>query len=496
MKVVAGIDVGTQSTKVLVYDADSRKVLARAQAAYDLISRDDGSREQEASWWTEAIAECFAAIDTAVRKQVRAIGVSGQQHGFVPVDEEGKPLRAAKLWCDTSTVAECEEITRAFGGPDKLLAKVGNLILPGYTIPKILWFRKHEPGLYARMETIFLPHDYVNFWLTGNESMEHGDASGTGFLDVRSRTWDKKLLSILDPKRDLSACLPPLIEAHEDAGSLTAERAALLGLEAGIPVSSGGGDNMMGAIGTGNVVDGRVTMSLGTSGTLYAHSDKPIVDPAGSMAAFCSSTGAWMPLLCTMNCTVATEITRAFLGTDLGALQEDCAKAPAGAEGVVLLPFFNGERTPNLPRGKGCFLGLTPGNSTRANLSRAAMESAIFGMKGGLDALAALGFKPTEIRITGGGSASPLWRQIAADVTGLPVVFPAEKESACLGAALQALWCLESAGGEKASIRDICDAHIELDASKAAEPGADAAKYREAYASYSSYLDRLSPMFK
>jgi xylulokinase len=495
MKATLGIDVGTQSTKALVYDADSKKVLARSQAAYDLIAKDDGTREQEASWWTDAIAKCLKDIDPSILKEVKAIGVSGQQHGFVPVDAAGKPLRAVKLWCDTSTAKECAEIEAAYGSREALLAEAGNLILPGYTISKILWLKKHEPALYSKMAKILLPHDYVNFWLTGAYTMEYGDASGTGLMDVRARKWNAKLLKILDPARDLSSCLPPLIEAHAEAGRLSAERAKDLGLPAGIPVSSGGGDNMMGAIGTGNARAGAVTMSMGTSGTLYAYSDKPIIDPDGAMAAFCSSTGGWLPLLCTMNCTVATEVVRELFGYEVKAFDAEAAKAPAGAQGLVLLPFFNGERTPNLPRGKASFMGMDASNATKPNMFRAAMESAVFGMRMGLDSLKALGFEPKEIRITGGGSASPLWRQIAADVLNLPVVYPDEKESACLGAALQALWCLDSGGGKKADIAAICDAHVRLDPSKAAKPGPDAKKYGEAYASYERYLKALKPLY-
>jgi xylulokinase len=499
MAIVLGIDVGTQSTKALVYDSASGKALARAQEAYDLVSGEDGTREQEAGWWTKAIVACLSRIDAAVKEKIEAIGVSGQQHGFVPVDVSGTPLRAVKLWCDTSTVKECQELTAAFGGEKKLLKGPGNLVLPGYTISKILWLKKNEAETYAKMAKILLPHDYVNFWLSGEYWMEYGDASGTGFLDVRKKAWDKGLLKAIDPKRDLAACLPPLKKAREIGGRLTEARAKELGLKPGIAISTGGGDNMMAAIGTGNVREGQVTLSLGTSGTLFACSSKPIVDPEGMLASFCSSTGDYLPLLCTMNCTVATEMTRELFELDVKAQDSIAAQAPAGSSGVTFLPFFNGERAPNLPKGRASVMGLTAGNTSRANIARAAMESAAFGLKLGLEALERQGFAPKELRVTGGGSASPLWRQIIADVFNLPVVFPEESESAGLGAALQALWCLGSSQGEAKDSSDleaIVAEHVKLDPAKSAIPGKDVGAYKEAYARYLEYLGILSPLYR
>ena len=312
MKTVCGIDLGTQSCKILVYDADGRKVLASAQAPLGMISRDDGAREQEASWYAGALAACFAAIDPGVRATIAALGVSGQQHGFVPLDEDGRPLHPVKLWCDTSTAAECAELTAAAGGEAALLAETGMPMLPGYTAPKILWLKKNHPERFARLAHVLLPHDYVNFLLTGEYSAECGDASGTALFDVRRRRWSAFACALVDPR--LERLLPPLRAPGEAAGRVSAAAAAAFGIPEGAAVSSGGGDNMMGAIGTGTVRDGFLTMSLGTSGTLYGYSDAPVVDPSGRLAAFCSSTGGWLPLLCTMNCTVASERTRALLG--------------------------------------------------------------------------------------------------------------------------------------------------------------------------------------
>ncbi len=496
MSIAVGIDTGTQSTKVVFYDYAVRKIAAEASAPHELVSGDDGTREQEASWWTTAIVDCFRQVPADIRRRVTALGVSGQQHGFVPVDAEGKVLRPVKLWCDTSTPGECRELTEAYGGREKLLAGPGNLILPGYTASKILWLKHNHPDLYKRMAKILLPHDYINWYLTGSYTMEAGDASGTALLDVRTRTWDRELLKALDPERDLLELLPEIISAGEPAGYVTEKTAEELGIPAGIPVACGGGDNMMGAIGTGTVEDGFLTMSLGTSGTIYGYSDKPLIDPEGYLAAFCSSTGGWLPLLCTMNCTVASEQTRALFKRGVKEFDAIAGTAPAGAEGVLMLPYFNGERTPNFPHGKACIVGMNDRNMSEANIARAAMESAIFGLRMGLDSFNRLGFQAREVRLIGGGANSPLWRQIAADILDLPVAVPEIGEAAALGGAVQALWTKELLDGRQTDIGDLAREHVKLDGSKACRPDPDAsAVYEKAYRNYSAYTEALSGLF-
>src|SRR5215831_16287474 len=249
-----GIDSGTQSTKVLVVDAKDGKVLASAAQEYDLIPNlPPGAKEQHPHIWREATA---SGIRRALRQarasapEVKAIGVSGQQHGFVPLDKDGEVIRPAKLWCDTSTAAECDEITEKLGGLKKTIRILGNAVLPGFTASKILWLKNHEPKNYQRLATVLLPHDYLNFWLTGEKVMEYGDASGTALLDVRKRKWSASVLDAIDA--ELGAKLPPLIRSDESAGVLQAATAKTLDLNPGVIVSAGGGDNMMGAIGTGN----------------------------------------------------------------------------------------------------------------------------------------------------------------------------------------------------------------------------------------------------
>lgn len=253
---------------------------------------------------------------------------------------------------------------------------------------------------------------------------------------------------------------------------------------------------MMGAVGTGTTRDGVLTMSLGTSGTLYGYSDSPVIDPDGNLAAFCSSTGGWLPLLCTMNCTVATELMRQLFDYGVREFDELGSSAPAGSEGILTLPFFNGERTPNFPNGKGCIVGMTASNVKKENIFRSALESAILGMKLGLESFEALGYKAREVRLIGGGANSAIWRQITADVLDLPVAVPEISEAAALGGALQALCCLKNSRGEAVDINSLVDEHVVLSKGKSCSPDKENVKvYRTVYADYTAYVEALSGMF-
>src|SRR5438034_8881986 len=309
---LVGIDSGTQSTKVLVLDANSGKVIAASAEPYGLIPKlPPCAKEQHPHTWRDATQKAVRkalALAAARPGEVKAIGVSGQQHGFVPLDKNGQVIRPAKLWCDTSTAAECNEIMATVGGLKATIRTMGNAVLPGFTASKILWLKEREPKNYARLATVLLPHDYLNFWLTGQKVMEYGDASGTALLDVKTRQWSEEALRAIDA--GLRDKLPPLISSDRPVGSLQPAAAKALGLTGEVLVSAGGGDNMMGAVGTGNTRHGVITASFGTSGTIYACSEKPVIDPEGEIAAFCDSTNRWLPLLCTMNVTVATEMVR------------------------------------------------------------------------------------------------------------------------------------------------------------------------------------------
>ena len=495
MALTAGIDAGTQSVKVVVYDDQARRVVASAHAPLELTSGDDGTREQHPDAWIQAVTQCFADIDLDVRGRIDAIAISGQQHGFVPVDADGQVLAPAKLWCDTSSTEECEEITDAVGGVERCIELAGNPILVGYTASKLPWTRKHRPEAYRRLAKILLPHDYLNFWLTGEAFCEYGDASGTGWLDVRTRTWSKDLLRATDPERDLSQCLPPLVETATTF-PLRADRAAQLGLARDVVVATGGGDNMMAAIGTGCVVPGRLVMSLGTSGTLFAYSDVPVVDPAGRWAAFCSSTGGWLPLICTMNCTVATATIAQLFGFSVRDGDGHVASTEPGAGGISLLPFLNGERTPDLPLGKGVLTGLTPQNASPGNFYRAAMEGATYSLKYGFEAFASAGMAFDHIVLTGGGAGSAAWRQMVADVFGMPVHVLRDAEGAAFGAALQALWALSRSKGEDTGFAELVDAHVAFDEALACVPRpAQVQAYQEPYQRFTEHLVAVKQIY-
>jgi xylulokinase len=495
MKTVCGIDLGTQSCKIVVYDYEKKDIIVQSSVPVDMITESDGTREQKAEWYDEALKACFDKIDKDVKSSIAAIGVSGHQHSFVPLDKKGKAVYNVKLWCDTSTAPECEELTKMAGGEKKLIAKTGLPMRPGYTAPKIQWLKNHKPKEFAKLRHILLPHNYINYLLTGVYSAEYGDASGMALFDVRQRKWASKICNLIS--QDLKSWLPPLIESGAVMGKVSKTAADLYGIPEGALVASGGGDNMMSAIGTGTVRDGFLTMSLGTSGTLFGFSKTPVIDPTGNLAAFCSSSGGWLPLLCTMNCTVASEEFRALFGLDVKAFDAEAAKAPIGAEGIVVLPFFNGERTPNLPNGRASINGVTAANFKRENLARAALESAIFGMRIGLEGFNKLGFKAKEIRLTGGGAKSPIWQSIAANVMNLPVRVPAGTEAAAMGGAIQALWCMKNSESKKVSIKELAEEHVALDTAATVKPEKASVKaYNKAYTEYSQYLRALSPLYK
>ncbi|HRT09532.1 MAG TPA: xylulokinase [Candidatus Paceibacterota bacterium] len=488
---IIGVDSGTQSTKALVIDARDGRVLSAAAQEYDLLPNlPPGAKEQHPHTWRDAAA---AAIRRALRQakaaasEVKAIGVSGQQHGFVALDKNGEVIRPAKLWCDTTTAAECEEIMERLGGQKKTVRLLGNAVLPGFTASKILWLKKHEPKHYQRLATVLLPHDYLNFWLTGERVMEYGDASGTALLDVRKRKWCAEALAAIDPA--LAEKLPPLIPSHHPAGRLQAATARQLDLNPGVLVSAGGGDNMMGAIGTGNTREGVITASLGTSGTIYACAEKPVVDPQGEIAAFCDSTNRWLPLLCTMNVTVATEMVREDFGWSHEKFAAEASRIPAGSNGLLLLPYFEGERTPNVPDGTGVWFGVNGRTFDAGHFARASMEGVTLGMNYGLRRLAELGVQPTQIRATGGGSRSRVWRQILADVFNAEVVTLKVGEGAAYGAALQALWCWRLDQGETLAISDLTDRFVEINRSETAEPNPDNVRV---YGELQSLQDKLS----
>ena len=490
-----GIDCGTQGTKALVLDADSGRVLGEGSARHSLISGANGRREQQPSDWLAAFEQAsHAALNAAGinGEQILAIGVSGQQHGLVLLDEQGEVLRPAKLWCDTESTEQNQRLLDYLGGEAGSLERLGVAIAPGYTVSKLLWTQEQHPDVFARIAHILLPHDYLNYWLSGRCCSEYGDASGTGYFDVRRRCWDTALLEHIDPSGRLVAALPELVESGRCLGPLRPQVAQRLGLNPRALVASGGGDNMMGAIGTGNIRPGAITMSLGTSGTLYAYAEQPQVSPHPQVASFCSSSGGWLPLICTMNLTNATGAIQQLLELDLASFGALVAQAPIGAEGVLMLPFLNGERVPALPNASASLFGMTSDNLTRANLCRAVVEGTSFGLRYGLDLLRASGIESRSIRLIGGGAKSPIWRQIVADIMATPLVCPRHTEAAALGAAIQAAWSLAREQGRDTGLDELCATCVGLDASSETLPDpARSARYERGYQRYREQVAQL-----
>ncbi|TMU80640.1 xylulokinase [Pseudomonas fluorescens] len=490
-----GIDCGTQGTKAIILDATSGQVLGQGAAAHTMISGANGRREQDTQQWLEAFTLATRQALQAANvdgQSILGIGVSGQQHGLVLLDDQGEVLRPAKLWCDTETSAENDRLLTHLGGEKGSLERLGVVIAPGYTVSKLLWIKEQHPVVFSRIARILLPHDYLNFWLTGRACSEYGDASGTGYFNVRTRQWDLQLLRDIDASGRLQAALPELIDAHQSVGTILPAIAEHLGINPNALVSSGGGDNMMGAIGTGNIQPGAITMSLGSSGTVYAYSEVPKVSPDASVATFCSSSGGWLPLICTMNLTNATGAIRELFDLDLQQFNDLVAQSPIGADGVSMLPFLNGERVPALPHATGSLHGLTLDNLTQANLCRAAVEGTTFGLRYGLDLLRQNGLQSRSICLIGGGSKSAVWRQIVADIMNTPVICTEQSEAAALGAAIQTAWCKSWSNGHENTLADLCQRCVKLDSSSETLPiAANVAAFQQAYERYQQHVATL-----
>jgi xylulokinase len=433
-----GIDCGTQSTKALLLDADTGEELAIGRADHELIAGADGTREQDPAWWLNAMQTAVrAALAAAPGTAVAGIGVSGQQHGLVALDARDRPVRPAKLWNDTTTAADCVALTERMGGEAAVHGATGNVFLPGYTAPKVEWLRRMEPGRYADARRFGLPHDYLNLWLTGTFATEAGDASGTAYLDVRTREYAPTVLAAIDDLRDWGESLPPVIDAAAVLGTLRTDAADALGLPAGIPVSVGGGDNMCAAIGVGAVAPGVAVMSLGTSGTVFGHATAPAIDPLREVSAFCDSTGGWLPLACVLNCTLPLEWARGLFALDHAGFDALVSGVPAGARGVTFVPYLDGERTPNRPDASGELLGLRTHHGP-AEVSRAVLEGVTAGLAHAVRAFRRTGTAADELLLVGGAARSEVWGQLLADWLELPISRPSVAEAAARGSAIQA----------------------------------------------------------
>ena len=434
---VAGVDSSTQSTKVELRERDSGVLVDRASAPHAHARWDPPVSEQDPDTWWTALVDCFAQFTEADRARVGAISVAGQQHGLVLVEEDGAVLRPAKLWNDTTSAPQARDLVARLS-PEGWAERCGSVPLASFTVAKLAWVLENEPHLANRIARIMLPHDWVTWRLSGVHVTDRGDASGTGWFDPAANEIAADLLGLVvdDPVGWLSR-LPQVLGPDEAAGQITADAASTLGLGDAVLIGPGTGDNMGAALGLG-LRPGDTVISLGTSGTAYSVSRAPTSDPSGAVAGFADATGGFLPLVCTLNATRVTGTVARWLGTDSAGLAELALAAANNPRAPVLVPYFDGERTPDLPDATGLFAGLR-NDTTREELALAAHDGVLCGLFDGLDALRTAGVDTSgRLHLIGGGARSPAYRIRAAALGGVPVVVPHDDETVALGAAVQA----------------------------------------------------------
>lgn len=503
MPYLLGIDIGTSGTKTLICD-DAGAVLATAMAEHPISTPKPGWSEQNPEdWW---LASC-AATRTVLKKakvkpaDIGGIGLSGQMHGSVFLGDGIRALRPALLWNDQRTAEQCAQIEAKAGGREKLIDLVANPALTGFTAPKILWVRQHEPKVYAKTKHILLPKDYIRFRMTGEYATEVSDASGTLLLDVVNRAWSGSLLSLLEID---AALMPRLYESPEITGQLTQAAADLMGLRAGIPVVGGAGDQAAGAVGNGIVNAGIVSATLGTSGVVFAHSDTPTRDPQGRVHTMCHAVpGKWCVFGCMLSAGGSFQWYRNQLAPDEVALAKkkkidpyellinQAITAPPGSEGLFFLPYLTGERCPHPdPYARGAWIGLTP-RTTRGMMIRALLEGVTFGMRDALQIMnAEMSIPVSQVRASGGGARSEFWRQLQADIYNKPLVLTNASEGPAYGVAL-----LAGVGtGSFSTVEEACKSSIRQ-ITKISPNKRTAAAYDQAYAVYRKLYGDLKQRF-
>jgi xylulokinase len=486
---VLGLDVSTTAVKAVIVDR-SGPVRASAAVEYTFETPHPLWSEQDPNvWWASAIEAVRTALGEAGGDEVEAIGLTGQMHGLVALDAEDRVLRPAILWNDQRTEAECDEI-RDVIGRDRLIRVTGNDALPGFTAPKLLWVRRHEPEVWSRIAHVLLPKDLVRLRLTGEHAVDRADGAGTLLFDLARRDWSDEVVAALgiDP-----SWLPRTYEGPEVTGAVTAEAAEATGLRAGTPVVAGGGDQSAAAVGVGAVEPGVVSLSLGTSGVVFTTTDGPRIEPEGRLHAFCHCVpDRWHVMGVMLSAAGSLRWFRDVFapGVDFQDLVEVATAVPAGSDGLLFLPYLTGERTPHPdPQARGAFVGLTIHHG-RAHLTRAVLEGVAFGLRDSLELTRNLGVSVSgAIRATGGGSKSPAWRRILADVLEAPVATTSTSEGAAQGAAMLAAVGL----GWFTSVENACRDLVQL--GNVISPSGDTAAYEDSYARYQALYPALAPTF-
>lgn len=502
MSVTLGIDIGTTGTRAIAVN-ETGKLLASAIAEYPCDFPKPGWAEQDPDlWWSATVATVRDVLAQAHLKpaDVAGIGLSGQMHGSVFLDENGHVLRKALLWNDQRTAAECAEIEQRAGGREALIDMVANPALTGFTAPKILWVRKHEPSIWDKVRQVLLPKDYIRYRLSGTYATEVSDASGTLLLDVANRRWSDALLSKLDLD---AALLPQCYESPEVSASVSEIGSEATGLLRGTPIVGGGGDQPAGAVGNGVVRAGVVSATLGTSGVMFAHLAELGRDPLGRLQRFCHSVpGAY----CAFGCVLAAGGSFQWVRDELGDVEvaaapargvsaydllcEEAALAAPGCEGLFFLPYLTGERTPHFdPNARGGWIGLTVRHG-RSDLLRSVLEGVTYAMRDSLELVKEAGARVDEIRLSGGGARGKLWRQMQADVYGQDVCTINASEGPAFGVALLA----QVGTGAFSSVPEACDAAIQVAGTTHVNAKA-AATYARAYPIYRQLYQDLKETF-
>ena len=501
MEYVIGVDLGTSGTKTVLFSSDGQPIASKT-IEYPLYQPQNGWAEQAPEdWWHAACGSMKEVIAKSGinPKDIKGIGISGQMHGLVMLDKAGNVLRRSIIWCDQRTAAECDEITNKVGA-SRLIELTANPALTGFTASKILWVRNHEPEIYEKCAHILLPKDYVRYMLTGEFATEVSDASGMQLLDVPNRCWSDEVLSKLGIDKSL---LAKVYESPEITGKVTAQAAELCGVPAGTPVVGGAGDNAAAAVGTGTVQDGIAFTTLGTSGVVFAHTDKLSIDPKGRVHTFCCAVpGAWHVMGVTQAAGLSLKWFRdnfcsdemvAAKGLDKDPyylMDKQAERIPIGAERLLYLPYLMGERTPHLdPNCRGAFIGLSAMH-TRQHMLRAVMEGVVYSQRDSVEVLRGMGVKINDMLACGGGGTSPLWRQMLADVYGCPVKTVVSKEGPALGVAI-----LASVGtGIYKSVQEACKEVIKTN--PAQNPIAENSKeYEKFYKMYTELYPALKESY-
>jgi xylulokinase len=434
MSVFVGLDVGTGGARAVAVN-HSGEIVAEASSEYPLYTPRPGWTEQDPEDWWKGAKEVLAKVAAEAGEEVGGIGLTGQMHGSVFLDRSDEVIRPALLWNDQRTQAQCDRITQSVGD-ERLISIAGNPALTGFQAPKIVWLRDVEPDNYGQVARVLLPKDYVRLRLTGEHATDASDAAGTLLLDIQARDWSGEILDALEIPQEW---MPKVYEGSENSGALRESVAEELGLPPGIPVAAGGGDNAAAAIGTGIVRPGLVNSSVGTSGVLFAHAEEFTPDPSGRLHAFCHAVpGAYHLMGVTLSAGGSLSWWRETLGGDFDELVGEASDVPPGSEGLVFLPYLSGERTPHLdPKARGAFFGLTARHGA-PHMTRAVMEGVIFSLRDSLEIMRDLGVPVDDVRATGGGARSDLWRRLQADIYATPIRRTVADEGPAYGAALLA----------------------------------------------------------